>query len=284
MESKILYHYTSLRTFYEIIRNKEFRLFDITKSNDPLEGIFLINAIKKAYLNMYKNSELTKQQYHIAHRSFFDFESEIYTGGRLNVVYAAMSFCEPEHELSLWRGYGDNGKGIAVGISFDILKKIADDIENMEFKKITYLSDKEIENIAKSFWNDIFAHKIFGTEKCIGRIKDELLKQYEESYFIKHDANKDENEYRLLYRAAERKNCMIPFLMEEIPQKVDFHVLDDDIKLFYSLELFQHGKSIINNIKIGPLCKADNLYINMFMKKNDVQINCTEKADNIAMR
>ena len=47
MENKLLYHYTSLKSFCEIIRNRQFRLFDITKSNDPLEGIFLIDAIKE---------------------------------------------------------------------------------------------------------------------------------------------------------------------------------------------------------------------------------------------
>ena len=285
MENKLLYHYTSLKSFCEIIRNRQFRLFDITKSNDPLEGIFLIDAIKEAILNMYRNDDLTEEQYHIANRAFFEFEAEIYTNRRLNFIYAVMSFCEPEHELSLWRGYGDNGKGVAIGVSEDTLKNIANDIDNMEFKRVIYLSDKEVKDKAEEFWKGLVANdEIVGTENGIEKIKDELFKKYEESYFIKHSANKDENEYRLLYRAAELKDYIIPFFMGELPPEIDFHVLADDIKLFYNLELFQNGKNIINDIVIGPLCKIERLEANMFMQKNGIQVYCTDKADNIAMR
>lgn len=50
----ILFHYTSLNSFEKILTNGSLKLFDITKSNDPQEGLFVLDCLEAAFKDLPK--------------------------------------------------------------------------------------------------------------------------------------------------------------------------------------------------------------------------------------
>ena len=147
-KSEVLYHYTTLDTFANIIKSKKFRLCDITKSNDPLEGVYMIQALENAYHKLYHDNKISKEEHLMINRAFFRFSEMIASQGRNRDFYGAASFCIPSHELLMLRSYANNGKGVALGVPILTLETLAKNDPHLEFKKIEYLSDKEIDEKA----------------------------------------------------------------------------------------------------------------------------------------
>lgn len=272
--NKLVFHFTSMSAFTKIIKGGAFYLFDITKSNDPLEGKFVVNALKKAYGYLRQTEKITQSQYTLAHRAFFDFAETISAFDRLDNLILSASFCMPNHELSLWRSYGDGGKGVAIGISTEKLSQIASATKGMAFQKIKYLSQKEMEQCAEEFWiRELSEYKCY-SEKEIENperlLEEKLRKFYFDGYFIKHDANKDEEEYRLIYHhAIKLSNYCLPGCGPNVDANIDFQETVDNLKAYYKIDIKKTEKreQLMERIFLGPLCRANKNEISMFLSK-----------------
>ena len=140
--NNLVYHYCSLDTFFSIITNKTLRLSDVAKSNDNLEVMwlkkimtkmmekenmsyeFFNDKIKKAYsLEKYKEKLMEKTDKFFEQR---EIKSKFFA-----ICFSGM---ESEDMLSQWRGYGDDGKGVAIAFDEDIIKKTR--------KKIVFKQEK----------------------------------------------------------------------------------------------------------------------------------------------
>lgn len=273
MEWEVLYHYTSLDAFVNIIKGKEFRLFDITKSNDPLEGTYMIQALEESYIRLYRSDKITKAEYMLAHRAFFQFKEEAYNRNRLKDFYAAASFCIPHHELTMLRSYADNGKGVALGVPIKILEGLATKLSGVQFKKVTYLSPREIAEFADSFWLE----NIGKYKKIIQEINEETLvpfvetikECYKSGYFFKHDVNKDEEEYRLLYHYDNLFYSYLPGLGEDVPNEIDFISGNGILKAYYKISVGteKDGLFYFSDILSGPLCGASSNELRAFLRR-----------------
>ena len=62
--SEVLYHFTSLEGLDRIIKQKQMALYDITKSNDPSEGRFVLETLLDTNRRLAFNEELTEEQYY----------------------------------------------------------------------------------------------------------------------------------------------------------------------------------------------------------------------------
>ena len=94
--SKLLYHYCSVETFFQIIKNQTLRLTNIQYMNDSEElhyGIDLLGKSDEEMLYLDKK-----------YRGYID-------------IYA-MCFSEMGDLLSQWRGYGDNAEGLSISLIF----------------------------------------------------------------------------------------------------------------------------------------------------------------------
>ena len=125
--SHILYHYTSFNNFStRIIKNREFCYTDFRHLNDPTEVILstevLLKAIKgrrgendklqeifwQPFLDTFpailkpENFEKVRHNFRLIDK----IESNIYT----------LSFCQKTDYLPMWRWYGDDGRGISIGL------------------------------------------------------------------------------------------------------------------------------------------------------------------------
>ena len=94
--SKLLYHYCSVETFFQIIKNQTLRLTNIQYMNDSEElhyGMDLLGEAEDKY-------------------KLIDKRSRDYVN-----IYA-MCFSEMGDLLSQWRGYGDNAEGLSISLIF----------------------------------------------------------------------------------------------------------------------------------------------------------------------
>ena len=284
IEDKVLYHYTTLETFFNIVKSGEFRLFDITKSNDPLEGKFAINALVEAYKELYRDEEINDEQYHVAHASLFQFEcNNDSTKERTCNLYAAAAFCDIKHEMTMLRCYANNGRGVAIGFSGKKLVSLTEKISGMEFSKIEYLTDAEMKERAREFWLNYFKK----SNGDLPRISDEeamepLVEKIEEfahkGFFIKHIANKDEEEYRLLY--CKKDLFEISIFPKDVEEEIDFICESNDIKAYYAIPI----KSIISDILIGPASDVAPTEMNILLNKHGIELNSAIKITWVSMK
>ena len=275
MEEKnweVVYHYTSLSGFDRILSSGSLNLTDIIKSNDPAEGFYSLQMLKEAYCKLYHDEEIDDKTYHLFHKVFFEFSEGEQCFGRLQQVVLSISFCEPELPLALWRTYGDNGRGVAIGISKDVLYKIAESVD-FTFKPIEYVSEKDMLERYCDFWKS----HIDADEDSIDA---DLRKEYLEGYFIKRPENSYEREWRLIYTGLNLENYTI--LAPDVPNEICSYMRGDDVVLYYKL-MINGTDRVIDYVYTGPQCKITDNEMRLLLKKYNVQY-CGVSHDNIVMR
>ncbi len=124
MESDTFYHYCSNETFVNIFREKRIRLSSLLLSNDSTEGKLAGDLLAKQIRKDTKNAWKA------------DHAEEL-----LEVICAGLggygfSLSEGEDLLSQWRGYAQDGQGVAVGFSRTFLESLSS--ENIDFKNVEY--------------------------------------------------------------------------------------------------------------------------------------------------
>ena len=160
----IVYHYCDIDTFYNIITKKAIRLSDVTKSNDYMEVMWVTQYIKDVFMEIFdsvqtryfKNnysSEIFEELVEHYQADFFDITKSIYSH------YVCCFSAAGGDILSQWRGYADDGKGVAVGFDGDLLSTIGlpakDDLISSQvlyFWKVEYLENSQkqvVKNAAK---------------------------------------------------------------------------------------------------------------------------------------
>lgn len=241
----ILYHYCSTATFHSIISGGTVRLSSMSLSNDAMEGRLLMTAFKrliqKDAIEGYRSKELIDQ---------LELMENLFDG---------LGFCLSEDGdlLSQWRGYADDGKGVAIGFSknyFQWLSGLTKDAGKLfELVKVEYgdeAHEAEItptyEKIRDQIYSGAFMIKNVGSpdiflpegpesyhrrlEEARTLLQKHLTPLLTTLFRLKSKAFEEEKEWRLLsdryrhhstpceFRAEQ--NRLIPF--RSIPLKKDY--------------------------------------------------------------
>ena len=290
----IVYHYCSLDVFTKIISGKSIRLSDITKSNDSMEILWITKYIKEIFDEEFqKETEKTKyfkKDYPkevftelVEHYSkeFFDEEQKLYS-------YFVCCFSRQGDLLSQWRGYADDGNGIAIGFDSDILKQIvkADinyairsnvfDFNSVEYseysqklqvKKVALELITELKEIAKSKSSDIKQNSMQAYNNC-------FLKLFNLSIFMKNPFFKEEQEWRICHWTeitSKNKTSNIQINEDLTLSDIGFHQIRDDIIPHIDLSFEKSSKAAIKEIIIGPKCKIRENDIKTFLFSNGIE-------------
>lgn len=124
MSSVILYHYTTMNTFYAMMEHSlcyegdDFHPKYLTMwathyahQNDPMECKLFFRGLQKAV-----------KDYTEKHNIVLSTEDEqLLLEPWYGIGLYTVSFSEQEDELTMWRGYGQNGDGISLGFDFSKL-------------------------------------------------------------------------------------------------------------------------------------------------------------------
>ena len=238
---KILYHYTTINTFYNMMEHSlRYEKDDIhpqyinmwathyAYQNDPTECQLFFEGLQKGVLDYTEknNIKLDDKSKELIQRPWYG----------LNIF--TISFSEQEDDLTMWRGYGQNGDGVCLGFDFSkvpstlpITGTKSDERKYTSESAPAYLLSK---NIRKCEYIDI-NNKNIAEEACkktVANILDEdhkwtdvkqlmIFNEYAPIY--KHYKYEVEGEWRIIknnnmpkYRIGEGKT-LIPYLEISVP-------------------------------------------------------------------
>ncbi len=271
-----VYHFTSMRSFEAIVRSKSIRLNDVTRSNDPAETVFALDALEHARMSIIVNDPTNDQRIRKLSCAIYEFVEEYRAQSNVMVI----SFCAPQLPLALWRSYGDNGRGVALGFSCERLVSVAEQ-KGLKFKKVEYWTQKDMEKAADEL-----------VKECLNLTENEIEKKlkgfYIDGLYRKRKENEFEVEYRLVYVNNELKKLSLSSLLNSydgIPSEVDGMASVDDFKLFYALPLVDNqNRCIINDVCLGPNCKAPESAVQYFLAKHDLYVYGVSKDYSVVMR
>lgn len=187
---KYLFHYTTTRSFVEIVDRKFLWLSNAIYLNDKEEirfGIRLLRNLNKATL---ENHNISK----IIDEIEKNLDKEVFPE-----IYVA-SFCEDNDLLSQWRGYANNSGGICIGFKSAEMWRLARENSG----KITAISYRDIDG-KMTAENKINAHnnREEGLQDILGDAISKFRSSREKDVIhnlissIKHDKFKEEKEWRV---------------------------------------------------------------------------------------
>lgn len=365
----IVYHYCDLNAFMNIMSKKSLWLSDVKKSNDKLEGKYLLDRLKYHLMAQVVWNEQYRKSVEITQKLFEEYVSEedtrmyipkgyTYQGlkqlqdeiehdktsdekndkveitqsqleknkGVLRKVseeywdigdvinpgdeYKSDKFNEPLYTicfsgngdlLSQWRGYADNGTGIAIGFKVKYLKQwkaFAGEKEMIQiagFDKVNY-EEKDADNFLDKI-SEILVKCVDDMQKCKDKEEQKNYKEFvwkclknleNRSIFYKDTLFNEENEYRMFFRnmvdcTDAKYNAQID-VHNRIKNQIDGWKLSDlknrvnsnGIVTYYDLSFESMMNDIVAEIVLGTKCNmstADIEYLLCAWGYNRVQKN-----------
>ena len=231
---KVLYHYASMEKGTSILKHKNIRLSDITKSNDVKEmSIFFPDLFDEMLKNYDEHNGFSyKFEYkgkgnRQAYGLFVNelkkkIEKEFEDG---SIATFALCLSEEGDLLSQWRGYADDGKGICLGLNVEeILKFVGiSSVSGFFLEKVEYLSKEQIDEWVKNVANQMLGivEIILGAieegniqyysaeefdEDIFDTIYYNILSEVEESVKFKTEGFKEEKEWRFFIKNSLNKD------------------------------------------------------------------------------
>lgn len=253
-EPQILYHYCSLETFNNIIRNHTLRFSDVTKSNDSEEVMFTINCYKNYLIKKIEKCNDTLPV------NMFKYEIDKTLDAKKFYTFCMSS---KKDLLSQWRGYAPNG-GVAIGFNFEKLKQYIEDstilCSKIKLEKLHYIDKNNPNKLNNEFdkWDN--SHPFNNVEN--------LLRL---SVVSKNKGFEEECEYRMYFENFEKvdhANQPLPKVIvgNHKPCEIDFSIHNNDLKSYFDLSF---TFDLIDEIIIGPKLNITEELLNSFLVKCD---------------
>lgn len=112
MARTTLHHYCSIEAFISIVSSRTIRLSLLSQSNDTEEGRWILRFLKQ---QIDQDKELLPIK---------DTLIRLIEGSLQFLSFGGFCLSEDGDLLSQWRGYADNGQGVAIGFSKSYLEKL----------------------------------------------------------------------------------------------------------------------------------------------------------------
>mgnify|MGYP000455464608 CR=1 FL=1 len=262
--SEIVYHYCSVEVFKSIIENRKLWLASSTNTNDSME-----NSIVSRKLFETMSDEEDYEKY----TSIFSEFDEIYKKLHVNTYISCFSM--NRDLLSQWRGYADDGNGIAIGFDKKSLPEKRD-IIHYSFDTENTISSNEVlydcEDVDKFVSDCITAVKKLHTDKTKDA-EDKLiiyaLKLLTFNYITKSSAFSEEEEFRTVYIPFPNQGELGAFIsMKDISDR-KFRFTKNKISSYYEMNIsYNDFPKPISEIVLGPKNKFDEDELKLFLKSN----------------
>ena len=313
--NKVVYHYCSVETFKKIIENATLRATNIRKSNDYSEVINTIDcfsfamriAIRK-YADEYPDDVIFKE---------FTRGDELDTDELIRkaidnptCTYYCTCFSEARDLLSQWRGYADDGKGVAIGFTDAYFKELTNYCRSkymprIKYRPIVYDPGKMKADLVKYIVNRFrITHDTRGTELSCSDYESTvnlvLNSMVYNAVFCKNAAFSEEKERRLAFypfgsirnleRRSQRGSLGIYQLyydrMNELDDYEDhykgirrgpiqFDEINNKIVSYVDFSFKDILPYCIKEIVLGPKNIMDDLDLRLFLIKHGIDLGYT---------
>ena len=259
----LIYHYTTVDTFLKILDSKTIWASDLSKMNDPQEFTIGIELIKKLYQKKFPD---------LLHW----FENDRFVGLDNEQLLLGCSFSENPDDLSQWRAYGDDGKGVVIGINASILsssntltipafyKEDERTTSFVHFHKVIYAKE-EFENSVKELLDNI------------GDFINDTVESYKLSIGLsrlacsfKSEFYKNEQEIRAIVEHLKRPDI---YLDESLKKRklfdVKFRLSQFGLVPYCNVNLNNADATSIQTVKLGPKCNISPSDLEFMLLANE---------------
>ncbi|WP_164510446.1 DUF2971 domain-containing protein [Agathobaculum sp. Marseille-P7918] len=292
--SGIVYHYCSLEAFKSIIENECLWLCDVEKSNDSGERVYFNHIMAQTIENL--SAQMKNQnKYDEAHQQGLEhLRCTLAVPQEELAPFYSCSFSRNGDLLSQWRGYGDDGYGVSIGVCESLfqINLPADCFCAVEYSKAMaeakcreildqttrdYLKDAE-----RSEWDAVSSFTL-----CA------LSSINQQSIFYKSSAFKEEDEYRIItsdtevFNIFDMPNGTLGFPGPEIINSAKnafslsekkFRIAKHRLSAYYELSFKKVKNDFIEYIILGPKCMNSETDIKRFLE------SCGYNSDYIEIR
>ena len=224
----ILFHYTSIGTLMKILDINDDKKICLRAThakyfNDPFEYKLAVDMFKTS-LVQYEKQNLIKDK----KSQNFDKKSFASLGILAGYPYI-LSLSENADDLTMWRTYGADGKGVAIGFDKKMLNDYSEDRENINTRliKCQYKKEAIIKGLIV-YWDAIY-NKINFQGKRISTESFRLIFDLSNFCFsFKRNEYQNEKEWRLCkndwdnknIRFQERDGLIIPYIEYTFPKEI----------------------------------------------------------------
>lgn len=279
-----LYHYCSLQTFQKIMENKSIWLSDVSKSNDSKELAWIKSEcqhyLMKSWIEYLEAKKANNSFLSVSTKDFEEFNKALELI-KENDASKCWVFClsEKKDDLGQWRGYADDGQGVAIGFQSDLFKLIekiayiADKDEELYFRKVKY-SQKDIKAFLYDYAGLREINEDLSSEEVLEIYKKVAVLTIWNAPFFKNEKFKDEKEWRVAYSTnmLDMLNGKKPGISNEKNhlsnavslEKYGYIIKNGDLVSHLEMEL-PILNNVISSITLGPKCKVNPLELKLYL-------------------
>lgn len=248
-KKEIFYHYCNVDVLLSILKNNELRLSDIEKSNDYAERIWMMKKIEEEFIDIASQEVFIEKRKKLI-KAFTHLEKE-FEG--FDNIYATCFSTEGDL-LSQWRAYAQDGHGVAIGFSGQLLKKVNEYKYGIKFLPIIYDSAEQKK------YGKVQARKMLDLlqegDYLFHALSEVFLNDLVDLCCFKNPAFNEEKEWRLCISLSpecrvNKKATFSPFTMSEIK----LYSNKKKIITYIDLNFSQVKNEIIEEIILGPKCE-----------------------------
>lgn len=271
-ESHLVYHYCDLHTFISIVRRGELWLADISKSNDSMEldwaaRMFRREATAIVREHLSWGSSLAQGGGLSASPTGFDpgaatsylASPSIGPGSSDFLRCYAMCFSSHPDSLGQWRGYADDGAGVALGFrasAFDAVHRRAGDCA-FEYDRVIYDQGEARRRVREAF-ADVDPHQ--STSGLVANLREREVDLFLLAPFLKNPTFADEDERRLSLWIDDRHLAQTQEALAaeygDLFQPLGLHFSDRDRDIVPHFRLRADLSFLLRRVVLGPTCRA----------------------------
>lgn len=283
-----LYHYCSLDTFYNIVKNKSIWLSDLSKTNDSQELVWLKGIVERKLLPQVEKNIREE----VSGWDEWKVTRDLLKHSDFKISCWGFCLSKKKDNLGQWRGYADDGAGIAIGFKYNVLKKFIPSTTrnsllepNLTLNEIHYKNEEELleeitkkadeienkEDICKiitELVNQIKGNSEvkFSSEEA-AKIIVEALIAITEFPFYKMKAFEEEEEWRIVFSMSREQfsECAVKYY--NWPSPLYFKEFGFNNAFTSHLDIgIQNFKDVIQSITIGPKSKLTEADIELILR------------------
>jgi hypothetical protein len=200
--------------------------------NDPNEYIYATNLLLESMRIYEANNNLLEQK---STRFNSDFMIKL---PQVSGMPFLVSFSEHGDDLNMWRNYGSNGTGVAIGFDLKKINEYSCNPANTNTKlyKCDYSKEKALTKLVDEFWAENYNNIDFNSNSIGINDFKLLFYLFEGSFLLKRQEYQTEMEWRLCKNELNNSNIKFRTTKQIIVPFIEHYFTKD----------------FITEIKIGP--------------------------------
>ena len=286
MENK-LYYYCSAKTFESILKNKEFWLSDVSRSNDYAEISVFFNRVKEKLKEKLECLGAATTQDPERYRRVYMSALRRIDEAMMHSYFFAMCFTTLKDNLSQWRAYGDDGCGFCLEIDYEKLNRLRSNYcttSMMNLKTISYSTeqmDSDIEQLVQKLNNIIGSNN--PTKSVAKECWDWVFDVINAAAYYKTEGFFVEEETRLCYARVTTIKQMRNADYGSHLERIGFRVTNNDCIPYMTFPIGKF-RTLISGITIGPRNMVSTDIVQFMLAKYKFSRKIDVRKSNVTYR